>query len=108
MTRPDGMEGVIAAHELIGKSAPALDDHACRLVTTSRDDCGCKRIVVGCTGCDWITEADGSQVDAFIAHLADALRAAGFGLVSEAKAEALREAADEMEVAVSRGDMIGV
>jgi len=51
------------------------------------------------TGCDFASKLDhyGAAMSAFIAHQSEALSAAGFGLVSDAKAEALKEAADALE-----------
>jgi hypothetical protein len=42
----------------------------------------------------WLSEAESGQ-EAFVIHQAAALSAAGFGPVQEAKAQALREAADD-------------
>ena len=57
------------------------------------------RIFCDATGCGFASKLDhyGAAMSAFIAHQSAALSAAGFGLVADAKAEALEEAADVMD-----------
>jgi hypothetical protein len=71
--------------------AEVLAEHQWYDATTDNED-----PATGCTGCDdWFGSEDALDDGTFAAHQAAALSAAGFGLVADAKAEALEEAADD-------------
>lgn len=90
---------LLAEHEMHGKSVPAAPDHECALITVPHNGCGCSRIMVGCSGCDWITPADGTQGDAFRAHVAEVIeREYVAERIAQAKAEVREEVIDSMTV----------
>jgi hypothetical protein len=68
------VEGVLAGHQLIGKSVPAESEHECRYITKPHDGCGCKRLVIGCSGCEWQIEVSDDRIDQHRAHVAAVLR----------------------------------